>query len=172
MILVDLNQPEVTLQVFALNPDGTEKLDVSSGSVRVYYMSGGSEATVLASQAVLQVGATSVWRYTWNPVSLPAGEYVAEYTVVDVNGNVAVVGEDVVVRDIATQAVLLDVQSSVILLQADLEMVRRVETGRWKIEANQMVFFADDGVTPLLTFDLKDDAGLPSMTSVFERIPV
>jgi hypothetical protein len=54
---------------------------------------------------------------------------------------------------------------------ADVTLLRKMESGRWKIVANQMIFYDEDGVTPLRTFDLKDQSGAPSMTSVFERVP-
>jgi hypothetical protein len=34
-----------------------------------------------------------------------------------------------------------------------------------------MVFYEDDGITPLLVFNLKNEAGLPAMDEVFERVP-
>lgn len=171
MILIDLNQTEVTLQIFALNPDGSDKLDVSIASVRVYYLTGGTETPVLASTPLVQVGATNVWRYTWNPATLPVREYVAEYSLADSAGTAITIGEDIVVRDMAAQTTLSDVQSTLALVQADLEIVKQVETGRWKIIGNQMLFY-DDTDSVILTFNLFDDGGLPSMTTVFERVPV
>lgn len=64
------------------------------------------------------------------------------------------------------------VETKVDALQLDVTFLRKMESGRWKIVANQMIFYDDDGVTPLRTFDLKDATGAPSMTSVFERVPV
>jgi hypothetical protein len=55
---------------------------------------------------------------------------------------------------------------------ADVTLLRKMESGRWKIIANQMIFYDEDGVTPLRTFNLKDQIGAPSMSSVFERVPV
>jgi len=52
------------------------------------------------------------------------------------------------------------------------EIVRQVESGRWKIVSNQMIFYADNGTTPLLTFNLFDDAGNPTMVDVMERVLV
>lgn len=172
MILVDLNQEEVVLQIFAQNIDGSRKLDVSSGSVRVYHLDGVIEIEDLASTALVQIGSTNVWRYVWEPATLPVAGYIAEYTLTDTFGVVTSVGEDIIVRDIARQETLADVRSRILLIQDDLMMVRKVETGRWKIVANQMIFYEDDDATPMLTFDLKDDLGLPSMNSVFERMPV
>jgi hypothetical protein len=88
---------------------------------------------------------------------LAVGQYVAEYRLTDILGQTCVVQEDVAVHDLA--------------LQADLALVRKVETGRWKIVANTMVFYEDDGITPLLVFNLKNEAGLPAMDEVFERVP-
>lgn len=55
-----------------------------------------------------------------------------------------------------------------------LDLIRKVESGKWKAVGTQMIFYDDDGVTPLLTFDLKDENGNPIDASedVFERIPV
>ena len=46
-----------------------------------------------------------------------------------------------------------------------------VAFGRWKIDtaANQMLFYREDGVTLVATFDLLDDTGTPTFDSVFER---
>jgi hypothetical protein len=52
-----------------------------------------------------------------------------------------------------------------------LGLLQQTAAGRWRIIANQMIFYADDGITPILTFDLKDEAGNPSMANVFERVP-
>jgi len=35
-----------------------------------------------------------------------------------------------------------------------------------------MIFYEEDGVTPKLTFDLKDINGIPSNVNIFERRPV
>jgi len=52
-----------------------------------------------------------------------------------------------------------------------LQNIRQIESGRWKIVSNQMIFYSDDGVTPLYTFDLKDSAGQPTEASPTERVP-
>ena len=55
---------------------------------------------------------------------------------------------------------------------AQLSTVYKVETGRWKILNNQMIFYDTNGTTPLLTFDLKDSAGAAAEESIYERAPV
>lgn len=57
------------------------------------------------------------------------------------------------------------------LVAADVTTIKKVETGRWKITGNQMIFYDTDGTTPILTFDLLDDSGLPAMENVYERDP-
>lgn len=170
-MLADLNQPLVPLQVFALKPGGAEKLNVVSGTARVYEVSGG-ESDLLPATALVNIGSTNKWRYEWAPASLPVGEYTIEYVLVDDEGIETRVGEDLIVRDIARQTTLSDVQSRVILVQADLELVRKIEAGNWEIVNDQMIFYDSDGVTPLLTFNLLDDSGLPNMERVFKRVLV
>ncbi len=157
-MIVLLNPSQVILQVAAQDIDGTPKLNVASGTVRVYHITGaGAEVEDLASVPLVQVGATNTWRYRWVPASLAVDDYFAEYTLVDTNAKTYIGLEDILVRDMATQT--------------DLAILKQVETGRWKIIANQMIFYEDDGVTPLLTFDLKDEGGVATMIDVFERVP-
>lgn len=55
--------------------------------------------------------------------------------------------------------------------ETKISIIKQIECGRWKIINNQMIFYAEDGITPLTTFNLKDNTGSPSMTNVFERTP-
>lgn len=158
MILLRPDPASVVLQILAVGLDGTPKLDVVSGTVRVYQVTGAGEVEVLPVTSLDPVPGTGTWRLLWEPVELDVGQYVVEYQLVDILGQACVVPEDIAVHDLA--------------IQADLELVRQVETGRWKIVANQMFFFADDGLTPILVFNLKNEAGLPAMDEVFERVPV
>jgi len=170
-MILDLNEDTVLLAMYALNPDGSNKTNVVSASVRVYYVDGGGDVDLLSSTSLSRVGSTNVWRYEWEPVSLPVGEYVAEYTSLDDDGVQIVASEDIVVRDMATQTSVGAVEAAVSIMASDVETIKAVETGRWKIENNQMVFY-DDGGSPLLTFNLFDDSGAGSMENVFERVPV
>lgn len=163
MILVLPNPSQVILQAYALNPDGSQKTDVTSATVRVYNIVAGSENDILAVQSMSQVGGTNKWRYVWTPGSLATGEYTAEYILQDASKTTKI-GEEITVKDIA-------LQSTLTLVQADVTVIKQVESGRWKMVGNQMIFYSDDDVTPLLTFDLKDDSGLPTMTNVYERVP-
>lgn len=51
-------------------------------------------------------------------------------------------------------------------------MVRKFQTNRWKIVSNQLVVYDDNGTTPFKTFNLLDQSGAPTMTNIFERVPV
>ncbi len=54
---------------------------------------------------------------------------------------------------------------------APVGKIFKIEKNKWKIERNQMIFYDDDGTTPLYTFNLKDARGSPSSKDVYEREP-
>lgn len=47
-----------------------------------------------------------------------------------------------------------------------------IESGRWKIENNQMKFYGPDGTTPVLIFNLFNKLGLPAEVNVVERVRI
>lgn len=63
-----------------------------------------------------------------------------------------------------------DTNGRVVLIEGYAAFVAAVEGGRWHIESNQMVFYADDNVTEVARFDLLDADGLPAETNVFQRV--
>lgn len=54
----------------------------------------------------------------------------------------------------------------------DIINILKVETGKWKIINNQMIFYDTDGTTVLYTYNLYDSVGAPSSSEIFERRPV
>ena len=50
-------------------------------------------------------------------------------------------------------------------------IIEQIECGRWKIIDSKMIFYKKDGMTPLITFNLKNSTGEPSMIHVLERVP-
>jgi len=54
---------------------------------------------------------------------------------------------------------------------AESEKIRKYLTNRWKIENNQLIIYDDDGVTPILKFNLYDKFGNPTEINVYERKP-
>lgn len=62
-------------------------------------------------------------------------------------------------------------------IKADTQRIKVLKEGRWKIftsggDANRLVLYDTDGTTVLQKWDLKDAAGAPTTTSLFERVPV
>lgn len=158
MLIETTNPSQIVLQVQAQNLDGTPKMSLTTATVRVYHLEGNTEVVDLAVTPLVQVSGTNTWRYVWIPGNLPVGHYFAEYSLVDPDGASFIGTEDLDIRDIAKQA--------------DLAFIRQLEQGRWRIVGNQMIFYAEDMVTPLLVFDLKDINGIPSNINIFERVPV
>ena len=66
-------------------------------------------------------------------------------------------------------------QNRIALVETDVELIRKIETGRWKFESSQMIIYDDDGETPLIVFDLtdKDGRSITAETNApAERVPV
>ncbi len=63
-----------------------------------------------------------------------------------------------------------DTDGTLTTLQADVTIIKKIETGRWKIVNNQMIFYDDDGTTPLYTFNLKNADGDPTEDYPRERV--
>lgn len=57
-------------------------------------------------------------------------------------------------------------------LTNNMNLIKKIESGGWKIINNQMIFYDENGTTELFTFDLLDSNGNPSTTTVYERKPV
>ena len=55
----------------------------------------------------------------------------------------------------------------------DAELARKFNTNRSVINAtnNTLTIYDDDGTTPIKVFDLKDNAGAPSVDEIYERAP-
>lgn len=158
MILVSKNQPVIVLQASVLTPNGAIKTDVSSGTVRVYsVIAGGGETNLLNETSLVEV-TTGRWRYVWEPTSIPSGQYVAEFFFVDDDAIESRYFEDLVVRDIAEQS--------------DVEVLKQIATGRWRIYNDQLFLYDSDGETPIVTFNLYDSDGNPTSSDYFERRPL
>jgi hypothetical protein len=61
--------------------------------------------------------------------------------------------------------------------QTDLTLIKKLQTNKWEIkvtgpDANRMIFYDDDDVTPILKVDLLDQNGLPTSTNPYARTPV
>ena len=56
--------------------------------------------------------------------------------------------------------------------QTALTYLKQKESGRWKIENNQLTYYKDDGTTVLKRFNLFNKEGLASNENPYERVPV
>ena len=54
----------------------------------------------------------------------------------------------------------------------DVGFIKQVEQGRWRITNNQMIIYADDGETPIATFNCYDGVGTPTVENIYEMRPV
>jgi len=50
-----------------------------------------------------------------------------------------------------------------------LDFTYNINSGRWKIINNQMIFYKEDNITEVVRFNLFDSSGNPTMDSPFER---
>ena len=78
--------------------------------------------------------------------------------------------DEIIVEVDANETKIDSLQTDMTTALADILIVKKVETGRWKISGTQMIFYDDDETTPLYTFDLKDINGNAANRNVFERI--
>jgi hypothetical protein len=167
------NPSQVTLQATAHNIDGTPKTALTSAKVRVYHMDGVTEVQDLALTDMTQVGATNTWRYVWTSPTMPVGVYFAEYALVDTDGASFVDVDTMVVMDVALEETLVDVESGVATAVADISFIKKIEKNRKRIFNNQLIIYADDGVTEWLKWDLFDANGIPTNgVKVYDTVPV
>ncbi len=160
MIVDTPNPSRVALQIVALERDGTPKLDITSGTVRVYHVdAAGAEVVDLAATALVNIS-SSTWRYNWAPAALAAGQYIARYEITD-GTSAFVAEEDLVVRDFA-------LESTLVVTAADIALIRAIEAGTWVMAANQITFY-DESMVEVARFNVLDEAGLPSMDDIFQR---
>jgi hypothetical protein len=61
---------------------------------------------------------------------------------------------------------------AVTAISQQINEIKDIQYGRWKIENNQMIFYKEDNITEVARFDLYDSSGVPTMDAVFERIKV
>lgn len=43
---------------------------------------------------------------------------------------------------------------------------------KWEIKGNQMIFYGDDNITPIYTFNLQNKSGSGTEKDVYKRVPV
>ena len=163
MIISEQNPTQVVLEILVLNPDGSIKTNVTSAGVRVYHIATGTEVEDLATSSLTQVGTSNTWRYIWTPVALTTNAYIAEYTIIDSDLVTSIIAEDIIIGIL---------EDKIAALQADITLIKQIETGRWKIISNQLILYGPDNTTELVRFNLFDASGAPTNDSPADRIKV
>jgi len=161
---------------------------------------GGNISTALANQAVMDGELTTIQADLDNPDQYKADVAalalegtllgVATTLGIDIAAALAVLqGEHVTIQadlddpdqykaDVAALALEATMDAAAAALtavlataQLDLDYLKQKESGRWKIENDQLTYYEDDGVTPLRTFNLFDKDGRPTNLNPTERVP-
>jgi|TARA_R110001583_G_scaffold176504_1_gene331193 hypothetical protein len=57
-------------------------------------------------------------------------------------------------------------------IDGSVQYIKDLTAGKWKIDSStsQMIFYAEDNSTELARYNLKDSAGVASVSEVFERV--
>ena len=93
---------------------------------------------------------------------------------IDVYGTGTVINNALgtVVTDHTINPLLSAITNDIGLVAVDVTTLKKIESGSWEIKNNQMIFYDTGGTTPLFTFDLFDENGIPTNTNVFKRVPI
>lgn len=75
-------------------------------------------------------------------------------------------------KDVEDNLVISDPITVVEDFLTQISHIFKIETGRWKIVNNQMIFYDTDETTPIYTFNLKDSSGNATSENPVEREPV
>lgn len=68
--------------------------------------------------------------------------------------------------------ILNDLEVSQATILQYLQLIKKIEDGNWQLADNKWIYYDEDGVTPLLTFNVFDKDGSPSMFNIFHRVRV
>jgi len=155
--------------------------DVARVPVRLVDVSGNGVAGVLFSAVTVTVEKSDG---TISPVSIGAPDWVevttgafsgtGKYTLLLPNTETDLHG--VLTYAVSTAGAVTYV-GAVKVVGAEARDLRRIAEGRWAMftsgpDANRLVLYDNDGVTPIQKWDLKDDTGTPTTgPSIFERVP-
>lgn len=124
-----------------------------SGKTNLKVVVNSSEGTQLLEEPLIEnLDHEGKYSFNWNTVGADAGQYTAHFY------------EDSVL--IGAESYFLD--SNIAEIRSMTDKILNVEEGDWEIVGNQMIFRDRDKVE-LFRFNLYDDSGVPSATSVFKR---
>lgn len=171
MIQIFKNPSQLMLQITALTFEGAPKLDVASGTVRVFTVVGGLEVDALATTALSLIVGSSVWRYVWGaPPLASAGHYIIEYRLIDSEAVLGVATEDLLVEDDLVEDATVIAKLNA--LDAKVDTVLDSELGEEILNPNDQTWTKKRRDSTILkVFDVVDDNNNPNGQDVFRRIP-
>lgn len=107
-----------------------------------------------------------------NPLKLYLTPPAAEIVVVSSGSGLSSEEHDhlMVLPDSSSNAGAVWNHAAALNLLLDVAFIKDIEGGRWIIENNQMIFYAEDNTAEVARFDLSDATGNPAMTNVMERV--
>ena len=86
-------------------------------------------------------------------------------TLSTINGEVSNIGSDVT----SFGGMISNIQDDITIISGEVTTLVNIESGKWKITGNQMIFYGPDNTSELMRFMLYDKDGNPTETNVFER---
>lgn len=116
-----------------------------------------------ATVATISTNVSAVNTKLGTPAGASVSADIAAATTAATSASTAATGAQTAATSASTNAALAAAAATI---------VRKIQNNRWKIFGNQLVVYDDDKTTPLYTFNLLDDTGAPTMTKIFERVPV
>lgn len=157
------------------NPNSAPVIDMGGetvgggGAIAMHRYSG----SLVITNATEAIATASTFTFASGSIvfdsSVEAGTYVVygNAVVVDNSTGTALVIDQTMTADVERISVDIHNMHAVVL------NVQRYDTNRTKIDkaAFTLTVYADDGTTPITIYDLKDSAGVASVTEIFERVP-
>lgn len=169
----------------AITDDNGAPVDPDSANVFIYKVSQVDGSLSSAGTVALEKQQTETGFYgkAIDVSSLEAGEYIVFFKVTSGTSD-SITAETMSIDAMRETVDSVDskcddiptVKSDVESLQIDvasvlvtLDLLKEIESGRWEILNNQMIFYKADNVTEIMRFNLFDAAGAPASENVFER---
>lgn len=151
---------EVLLSVIPMLPfSDSLKTDVVFGTAEVYKVDGGVKTVVMASTPLIAIAGTGLWAINWDTTGNLPGDYVAQYSLFDVDG----------VAGNGAENIFLSVDAVVV---SDTEFCRKMLGNKSEVISGKWVVYDDDEITVFRTFDLFDRLGNPTNLNPFKRDPI
>ena len=122
------------------------------------------DVQVITSSSVSEIASTGTFKYLFDETVTSKTEFllIMSNGVVDKRGKIVLGGYPD------------DIQDKLVLIGNDVDFIKEIESGRWKIDKanNQMLFYKSDNTTLIATFALKNAEGNAAYTDIFERVLV